>query len=148
LSDWAADVDWDLFKGTVVVFAFWDIDRVITVKGEVIKDGTLWASTDGWVFAFLADVEESAVIGLHVSGVVKGLTVSVDLSGVGAAEAIGKNLNTGTASLSVALVFPLAGAGELVENKAGRAAPLDGNTTSALVVLVADGWVFVFEVSV
>jgi len=138
LSDGAADVNWNFFKRPVVVFTFWDINRVITVKGEVIEDGALWASTDGGVFAFLADVEEAAVIGFHVSGVIKGLAIGVDLSGVGATEAISEDLNTGAASLSVSLMFPLAGTSELIEDQASGAAPLDGNTASALIVLVAD----------
>jgi len=142
------NVNWDLFEGPVVIFTFWDIKWVITVEGKVIKYGTLWAATDGGVFAFLADVEETAIVGFHVSGVVEGLTVSVDLGGIGATEAIGKDLNTGSTSLSVSLVFPLAGACELIEDKTGGAASLDVDTTSALVVLVADGRVLVLEVTV
>lgn len=45
-------------------------------------------------------------------------------------------------------MFPLAGAGELIEDEAGRAGAEHGPTVGALVVLVAVGGVLVLEVSV
>jgi len=148
LSYWAANVDGYFFDGTVIVFTFWNVDGVITVKGEVIEDCAFGASTDGWVFAFLADVEESAVIGLHVSGVVKCLTVGVDLCGVGAGKSVGKNLYARSTSCSESFMFPLAGASEFVKDKASRTASLYSNASSALVVLMAYCWVFVLKVAI
>lgn len=45
-------------------------------------------------------------------------------------------------------VLPLAGAGEFIEDEASCASSEYGNTAGALVVLVAVGGVFVFEVTV
>jgi len=64
----------------------------IAVEGEVIEDGSLGAARDGWVLALHAEVEATAVIGLDVTGVVEFVAVGVDLSGVGASEAILEDL--------------------------------------------------------
>jgi len=134
--------------GTVVVLTFWDISRIVAVKSEVIKDGTFWAPTDGGVFAFFADVEGTAVIRLHVSGVVQDVAIGVELSSVGAAETIRKYLYTGTTSGPNAGVFPLAGTGEFIEDKAGGAIPRDSNTIDTLVVFMADRRILVLEVAI
>lgn len=136
-SSGSTNLNRGLFEGSIVVLTFWDIDRVIAVEGEVIEHGTLGAPTDGGVSTLLADIEETAVIGLHVSGMVKSLTIGVDLGGVGATETVGKNLNTSTAACPETLELPLAGAGEFVEDKAGWTASLHGYPSCALIVLVA-----------
>lgn len=79
---------------------------------------------------------------------VEGLAVGVHLGLVGAAEAVGEDLDALAAASPVAGVFPLAGAGELIEDEAGRAGAEHGPTVGALVVLVAVGGVLVLEVSV
>lgn len=69
---------------------------------------------------------------------IQSLTVGVNLSSVGAAESIIQHLNANTTSSSKSFVFPLTRAGELIKDKTSRAAPLHGNSTDALIVVVAD----------
>lgn len=132
----------------VVVFASEDIGRVITVKGEVIEDEALGATRHRWVLALHADVEATAVIGLDVTGMIQNVAVGVDLSRVGASETIFKDLDSDATSSSHSSVFPLAGAGELIEDETSVAGVENGFTVGALVVLVAVSGVLVLEVSI
>lgn len=140
-------VGWASELGVVVLtsgYVLWGI----AVEREVVEDGSLGAAGNAWVFSLHADVEASAVIGLDVTGVVQDVTIGVDLGGVGAGETVIEDLDSDAASGSDTGVFPLAGAGELIEDEAGGASPEDGKTVGALVVLVAVGGVFVLEVTV
>lgn len=73
----------------------WDVARVVAVEGGVVEDGALGASNLTGVLALVADVEEAAVTGLEVAGVVECLAVGVHLGLVGAGEAVGEDLCVG-----------------------------------------------------
>jgi len=100
----------------VVVFTSWDVERIITVEGEVVEDGSFRASSDARVLALHADVEEAAVIGLDVPSMVESLAVGVNLGGIGASETVSKLLNSNTASGSDLRVLPLAGTGKFIKD--------------------------------
>jgi len=122
---------------SIVVFAARHIFGSIADEGDIVEDGTLWASNFTWVSAFVADVEESAVVFLQVTGVVELLSVGVDLGGVGAGESGIENINADAAAGTETRVFPLAGAGELIEDETGGAGAEDSETASAFIVLLA-----------
>lgn len=137
-----------LFQELVIVLTSWHVLRCVAVECQVIENGALGAPGDRWEFSLHAQVEAAAVIGLDVTGVVEHVTVGVHLCGVGAFEAVGKNLNSLSASSSDASVGPDASACELIEDEAGGACAQHGDTAGALVVLVAVSGIFVLEVSV
>lgn len=105
------------FVSRIVVFTAWYVCWVVALKYKIVEDGTLWASDQLWVSALVADVEGAAVIWLDVTWVDHLLSVDgVVLSRVRAGEAVGKDLNAYTATLADTGVFPLASAGEFVED--------------------------------
>ena len=67
----------------------------VAEESDVVEDGAELAANLTGVLAVNADVEEPAVTGLDVAGVVKHLAVGVDLGGVGAGEAVFENLCKG-----------------------------------------------------
>lgn len=64
----------------------------VAEESDVIEDLAHGAAHLLGVLAVNAHVEEPAVVGLQVAGVVQLLAVGVDLGVVGAGEAVGENL--------------------------------------------------------
>lgn len=121
----------------VVVCTVWYILRIITIERGIIENRTLGTPNDGRIFLIGTDVEETAVVDFHVSSMIQHLTVGMDLGSVGAGEAIIENNNAAAATSSEAIVFPLAGPSEFIEDQAFGTSVLDGEPFGALVVFMA-----------
>jgi len=126
-----------IFKEGIIVFAFRNILRCITLLGSLVVNKTQLTALLSGGDTVQTDEELGAVVGISVLGMRVKLTKLINGSLLGALETTLGLVRLSLALFPVSDLGPVANTGELVEPEAGRAGVLLGEAVNAGVEDVA-----------